>query len=257
LDYNISVGEGGEAARGGFTENVLWRYYEGLYRIFDNLHQRFPHVLLENCSSGGGRMDLGIMARFHWTQVTDNWSPSPTLKIINGTSLALPPELCMTLLGAISDGVADLDFMTRIGLFGRMCVSGVFPTMGERQMAARARWQHTIDLYKSFMRPMLSTARLYHHTPVQHHTTHGDWVVLEAVAADRSRGYAGVFRLPEAVGSGYCLRPRGLDFAKSYRITYDSAGATWEMPGHALLNGGLHVPVAATNTSELVLFEAI
>ena len=35
LDYNISVGEGGEAQRDGYTENVLWRYYDALYGVFD------------------------------------------------------------------------------------------------------------------------------------------------------------------------------------------------------------------------------
>ncbi|MCL5997235.1 MAG: alpha-galactosidase, partial [Chloroflexi bacterium] len=127
LDYNISMGEGGERERGGYTENVLWRYYDALYGIFDRVHQRFPTLLLENCSSGGGRTDLGIMSRFHWTQVTDRWSPGPTLKIINGMTLSLPPELCETLLGAITDGVADIDFLLRIGLFGHFCASGIFP----------------------------------------------------------------------------------------------------------------------------------
>ena len=120
LDYNISVGEGGEVVRGGYAENTLWRYYDALYGIFDRIHQRFPNLLLENCSSGGGRMDLGMLSRFHWTQLTDKWSPAPTLKIVNGTTLCLPPERCETILGAIAEGVADLNFMLRVGLFGHM-----------------------------------------------------------------------------------------------------------------------------------------
>src|SRR4029453_13073244 len=128
---------------------------DAFYGIFDRIHQRFPDLLLENCASGGARTDLGIMSRFHWTQVSDNWSPSLTLKIVNGMTLSLPPELCMTLLGAISDGIADLDFMLRIGLFGHFCVSGIFPTMAERHHVARERWRHHIDLYKTFVRPML------------------------------------------------------------------------------------------------------
>lgn len=257
LDYNISIGEGGELERMGYTENNLWRYYEALYGVFDRLHQRFPNLLLENCSSGGGRTDLGIMARFHWTQITDQWSPGPTLKIVNGLTLSLPPELCMTLLGAISDGVADLDFVLRIGLFGHFCASGIFPTLGERQMQARQRWRHAIDLYKSFVRPLLPTSRLYHHTPVQRQTEPGEWVVLECTGADRSRGYTGLFRLPAAVGEGYRFRPRGLDLSRRYRVTYDSLGVVREVDGGSLVDVGLHVPVAAAFTSELLLFEAI
>ena len=257
LDYNISLGEGGEAQRGGYTENVLWRYYEALYRIFDRIHERFPDLLLENCSSGGGRTDLGMLSRFHWTQVTDQWSPGPTLKIVNGLSLMLPPEQCMTLLGAISDGVADIDFMLRIGLFGHFCVSGVAPTMADRQESARQRWRHTIELYKSFVRPMLSTSRIFHHTPVQRQTEAGAWVVLECSSQNGERGYAGIFRLPEADGGAYHFFPKGLDAGRRYKVTYDSSGRTREVEGGMLLDRGLRLPVTASYTSELLLFEAI
>ncbi|MHB0859631.1 MAG: alpha-galactosidase, partial [Anaerolineae bacterium] len=256
LDYNISVGEGGEAQRGGYTENVLWRHYDAFYRMFDRIHDRFPNVLLENCSSGGGRTDLGIMSRFHWTQVTDCWAPSPTLKIINGMSMSLAPELCETLLGAISDGIADIDFMLRIGLFGHFCVSGVFPSMDERQATAREHWRHAIQLYKDFCRPMLSTCKLFHHTPIQRPMEQGEWVALEAAAPDASRAYAAVFRLGDAHGDAYTLFPKGLDVGRRYRVTMDNTGRAMVVEGAALLNDGLRVPVSAPFTSELLLFEA-
>ena len=257
LDYNISVGEGGEAQRGGYTENVLWRYYEALYRIFAHLHKRYPNLLLENCSSGGGRTDLGIMAHFHWTQVTDKWSPAPTLKIINGLTLSLPPELCETLLGAISDGLADIDFMLRIGLFGHFCVSGIFPTLDERQAAAREHWRHTIELYKTFVRPMLASCRLFHHTPIQRQTEPGEWVALECASEDGSRAFVGVFRLGGAKEEAYSLYPKGLDVSRRYRVTYDSCHQTREMEGGVLLDQGLRVRVPGTCTSELLLFQAL
>ena len=257
IDYNISTGEGGEAERGGYTENVLWRYYEAFYGIFERIHERFPDILLENCSSGGGRTDLGIMSRFHYTQVTDRWSPGPQLKIMNGMSIALAPELCEPLLGAISDGVSDIDFMLRIGLFGHFTVSGIFPTMGEQQAVARERWVHAIDLYKTFVRPMLSTCRMFHHTPIQRQTEEGDWVVLECASPDGGRGYVGVFRLGGATEDAYHLYPKGLDVSKRYRVTYDTSGRSREMDGGMLVDQGLRVVVPGGFTSELLLFEAV
>ena len=41
------------------------RYMEGLYRIYDELHRRYPHVFLEGCASGGRRIDLAIVKRTH------------------------------------------------------------------------------------------------------------------------------------------------------------------------------------------------
>ena len=257
LDYNISVGEGGEVVRGGYAENTLWRYYDALYGIFDRIHRRFPNLLLENCSSGGGRMDLGMLSRFHWTQLTDKWSPAPTLKIVNGTTLCLPPERCETILGAIAEGVADLNFMLRVGLFGHMCLSGIYPTMAERHIQSREHWLHAISLYKAFVRPMLPTCRMFHHTPIQRQTERGDWVVLECASEDAGRAYVGVFRLNGAREDTYRLRPRGLDAGKSYRVTYDSAGWCRELGGGALMDEGLLVRLAGASLSELLLFEAI
>ncbi|MBA3946738.1 MAG: alpha-galactosidase [Herpetosiphonaceae bacterium] len=257
IDYNISIGEGGEAERGGYTENVLWRYYEALYAIFDRIHARFPEMLLENCSSGGGRTDLGIMARFHWTQVTDLWAPAPTIKIINGMTLLLPPELCESVPGGISDGVADLDFMLRIGLFGHYCVSGIFPALEQQHAGARERWRHTIELYKSFVRPMLGSCKLFHHTPIQRQREPGDWVVLEAASAEGDRAYAGIFRLQAATSDYYHFLPRGLAADQRYRVRFDSTGRSYEVNGHHLIEQGLQVRLAGVFTSELLLFEVV
>lgn len=257
LDYNIGVGEGAEEVRHRFAESTMWRYYDALYGVFDRVKQRFPHLILENCSSGGGRTDLGMMRRFHWTQITDNWSPGPTLKIVNGLTLSLPPEQCMTLLGAISRGTSDVDFMLRIGLFGHFCVSGIFPTMEERHAVACERWRHTIHLYKTFCRPILSTCRVFHHTPVLRHNEPGEWCVLEFAAADATRVYAGIFRLAGAPSDTYHFRPRGLDASRRYRVTMDNYGQSYEFDGHQLINDGLRIRVPGILQSEFLLFETV
>ncbi|HOV70238.1 MAG TPA: alpha-galactosidase, partial [Clostridia bacterium] len=45
----------------GYIENKSWKYYEGLYRLIARIRDRFPGILLENCSGGGGRVDLGML----------------------------------------------------------------------------------------------------------------------------------------------------------------------------------------------------
>ena len=39
------------------------RYIEGLYAFWDYLLQRFPHLLIDNCASGGRRLDLETTSR--------------------------------------------------------------------------------------------------------------------------------------------------------------------------------------------------
>jgi alpha-galactosidase len=39
------------------------RYVEGLYRMWDDLLSAYPHLLIDNCASGGRRIDLETCAR--------------------------------------------------------------------------------------------------------------------------------------------------------------------------------------------------
>lgn len=253
LDYNQDIGEGGERVASSYAENVLWRHYDQLYGVFDRVRARYPQLLLENCSSGGGRMDLGMLSRFHWTQVTDMCSPGPTLRIFNGVTIALPPELCESMVGGISEGVADIDFLIRVGLFGHFNICGMYPNMAERNAPTLARWQHGVNIYKTFCRPMLSSSLLFHHTPIQSQMKAGEWVVLEAADPGRSRAYIGVFRLPGATTDFYHLIPNGLDPALRYRVVHDSWGVNYEIDGATICNDGLRVRVPSPLRSELLL----
>ncbi|MCI6432825.1 alpha-galactosidase [Eubacterium sp. am_0171] len=71
------------------------RYILGLYRILDKLTRRFPRVLFESCSGGGGRMDPGIMYYMPQTWISDNSDAIERLYIQEGTSYAYPLQ-CMT-----------------------------------------------------------------------------------------------------------------------------------------------------------------
>ncbi|MEW6253382.1 MAG: glycoside hydrolase family 36 protein, partial [Planctomycetota bacterium] len=80
LDYNVGSLEGGFNTVGGQEENTLWRQSEAIYAIFDRIRARFPNLLLENCSAGGGRTDLGIVSRFTTTWVSDWMRPPRTVR---------------------------------------------------------------------------------------------------------------------------------------------------------------------------------
>jgi alpha-galactosidase len=52
--------EADEKDRQGMTEI---RYIEGLYKFWDELHRRHPHLKIDNCASGGRRIDLETIGR--------------------------------------------------------------------------------------------------------------------------------------------------------------------------------------------------
>jgi alpha-galactosidase len=259
LDYNVGgLGPGAKTIRDGYVESGYWRYYETLYGIYDRLRARFPEVVFENCAGGGGRTDIGMVRRFSHTWVTD-WQIAPrSFTITNGMTMALPPEYVDRLVGGQSGHTtAELDFQLRLLLFVRPTIAFLRPLEASWNPIVLARVKHAVGLYKGFARPMMSTGRIYHHTPaVDGPDPHG-WGVLELASRDRSCGLCGLFQLSAPCEPEYVLRLRGLDVSKRYRVTFDNTGQSCEMEGAALVTQGLIIRLAGALTSELLRFEAV
>lgn len=71
-------------------EETSHRYILGLYKMMDELVNRFPNVLFESCSSGGGRFDAGMLYYMPQTWTSDNTDAICRTKIQYGTSLVYP-----------------------------------------------------------------------------------------------------------------------------------------------------------------------
>lgn len=69
---------------------VRHRYILGLYRVLEALLQRYPDLLLEGCSGGGGRFDAGMLYYSPQIWCSDNTDAIERLRIQYGTSFAYP-----------------------------------------------------------------------------------------------------------------------------------------------------------------------
>ncbi len=66
------------------------RYMLGLYDVLERLTKRFPRVLFESCSGGGGRFDPGMLHYMPQNWASDNSDAISRLQIQYGTSLVYP-----------------------------------------------------------------------------------------------------------------------------------------------------------------------
>lgn len=66
------------------------RYILGLYDILSRIFRPRPHILLESCSSGGNRFDLGMLCFSPQIWCSDNTDPVERLKIQTGLSYFYP-----------------------------------------------------------------------------------------------------------------------------------------------------------------------
>lgn len=257
LDYNHSVEEGGNRIKDGFTESLMWRYVDTLYGIFDRVHKRFPNVILQNCAGGGGRLDLGILRRFHNTELSD-WMRGPrNLKILNGMTWILPPEVLLRTFGTevgdhATDG--DLNEQLRIAIISRPIFRGLSPTMKDFNPIARQVIRDSVRLFKEEVRPIMIDCRVYHHTPVLDFKTPAPWLVLEYSTRDSGRAVATFFRTATVGESTYVFRPRGLDFGRTYRVKFMNSGQVVEIAGVRLLQEGIPVRIENPMGSEMLIF---
>lgn len=69
---------------------IFHRYVLNVYSLLDRLLTRYPDLLIEGCSSGGGRFDLGLLyySPQYWT--SDDTDPIERVKIQYGTSMIYP-----------------------------------------------------------------------------------------------------------------------------------------------------------------------
>lgn len=69
---------------------VLYKYMLGVYDFLERFGTRYPNILLEGCSGGGGRFDPGMLYYSPQIWCSDNTDAIDRVKIQYGTSFAYP-----------------------------------------------------------------------------------------------------------------------------------------------------------------------
>jgi alpha-galactosidase len=260
IDYNMSTEEDGNQLRAGFVENSTWRHVENLYAMFDRLRQQFPRVIFQNCAGGGGRLDWGILRRFDNTELSD-WMRAPRgVKILNGMTWVLPPEVLLRTFGTeVPDlaGDGDIDYQLRQVQMSLPIFRGIAPSPAELNPTLRNKIRSGVDLYKQKLRPILRDSVVYHHTPLTPFFSQSPWVVLEYASPDKTRSAATLFRTSNFEDPVYRFVPRGLDASAAYKVTFQNRGEAVEMSGLRLMQDGIPVRLEAAGTSEMLLFESV
>lgn len=88
-DYNIwmSCDPPGTLGSGNYA-NVM-----GLYEVLDYLRAQFPNLMIEDCASGGNRMDYALLRRTDIAWLSDQTDPSYRVRYhVTGASYPFPPE---------------------------------------------------------------------------------------------------------------------------------------------------------------------
>src|SRR4051794_2855685 len=130
------------------------------YRLLDELRRRHPGLEIESCSSGGARVDLGILARTDrvWTSDTNDALERQTIQ--RWTELLVPPELVGAHVGPTTSHTTgrthDLAFRAITAMFGHF---GIEWDVRAADPEERAALKAAIEVYAAW-RDVISTGRM-------------------------------------------------------------------------------------------------
>ena len=90
-DMNRNMAEVGSfALPADRQDEVYFRYVKGVYDLLSWFREHFPNAMIEGCSGGGGRYDLGMMKYEPMIWTSDNTWPLDRIPIQFGSTIAYP-----------------------------------------------------------------------------------------------------------------------------------------------------------------------
>ncbi len=162
-DHNrdvLDAGSGPARAAGVHAQTAA------VYALLDELRRRHPGVEVESCSSGGLRVDLGVLERTDRVWGSDCNDPLERQQIQRWTAQLLPPELVGGHVASprshTTGRTHDLSFRAGTALFGSLGVEWDISRATSGERAELARW---VALYRE-LRGLLHTGAVVRADPV-------------------------------------------------------------------------------------------
>ncbi len=227
------------------------RQTHAAYRLLDTLRAKHPGLEIESCSSGGARVDLGILERTDRVWTSDTNDPIDRQLIQRWTGLLLPPELIGAHVGParahITKRTTDLEFRCGTALFGHAGIEADLTELDSGELDTLRAW---IALYKR-TRGLLHTGRVVTLDGVD-----GTACAHGVVARDGSHALFSYAQLASAISATPIrLRIPGMISGKRYTVATVLGRKRDDVliTGRALETVGL--PLPRLNPAELLVLE--
>lgn len=225
------------------------RHVVGMYRLWDALLERFPQLIIDNCASGGRRIDIETCRRSIplWRsdyQCPANADPAVAQSHLRNISLWLPYH------GTSSGRIVGDLYRWRSSYSPAMCCNRLFAMENRSEDCSpeEIAWlRKATDEYKR-VRPYLSGD----YWPLSPHATdQASWCAVEFFRPDLAEGVVLVFRRRESPFDRACYRLQGLEAEAAYELADVDAGTTWTAGGAELSGRGLSVQIPEQAMSKL------
>ena len=211
-DHNRDLIDAGSqpAGRPGVHEQT-----RAFYRLIDEIKQAHPGLEIESCSSGGARVDLGVLERTDRVWVSDIIDPLERQQMHRWTTQLIPPELMGAHIASAQSHTTgryhELNFRAGTAIFGHLGVEWDLTQAETKELDELSEW---IALFKKH-RQMLLTG-----TVIRADFPDETFAVSGVVSTDLGTAIYAMTSLSRSeVALLGRIRLPGLDPGRRYRVT--------------------------------------
>lgn len=213
---------------------VSHRHILGVYEVLERLRRDYPHILIESCSGGGGRFDLGMLYYTPQIWCSDNTDAVDRLDIQYGTSFCYPVSAMGAHVSAVPN--AQTGRSVSMATRGVVAASGTFGyemDLNETTQEEKQLIREQVAFFKEHY-DLIQNGDYYRLTPPG-----GAYTAWEQVSPDKTEALVSVVYGPAHASAPFrVLRLKGLNPKQRYRVNGQG-----EIPGDVLMNGGWLLPM--------------
>ncbi|MEI6915102.1 MAG: alpha-galactosidase, partial [Armatimonadota bacterium] len=219
------------------------RYVTGLYDYLDTLRREHPNLLLDNCASGGRRIDFEMLRRSVVLTRSDYlWDPIGQQSHTYGLAQWIP----ITGIGAADTSV----YNCRSGYGSHFALAADFYSKSPEFWQSVSRTLNELKSLKNFYAGDF--------TPLGRYTTaDNQWMAWQFDQADMGQGIVQAFRRPKSKESSTRFYPSGLDPQQTYELTNLDTKTTQTQAGSVLMEQGLEIKISDAPGSAVVTYKML
>ncbi len=238
------------ADRRGMTEI---KHIMGLYDFWDEMRERFPRIMIDNCASGGKRLDIEMLKRSVPLWRSDAQcpaNPKPELTQAHSINFSLWIPYSATGTGRVYDSYAVRSAYSTGGMGTTYSYSST-EHFDEKPEYAAFLLKHAEEYVR--IRPYFD-GDIYPHTLGL--IDESSWSAVEWHRAEMGDGMLQVFRRAHSPYESATFYLHGIDADASYRIT-DLDGGEWRVAGRDLIENGLSISIKERRTAKIYLYDKL
>lgn len=237
MDMNRSICDVYTAVEGDQNYGkIMYEYVLGVYDFLDRMMTRYPHLIIEGCSGGGGRFDAGMLYYTPQIWCSDDTDAIERITIQHGTSFGYPISSVGSHVSAVPNHQTGRK--TSMNTRGIVAMAGSFGYELDLNLISDEEKEQVKEQIKDFKKywDLIHNGDYYRITDAENNREIAAW---EFVKADKSECLLNIVTLTTHANAPVnYVKCKGLSADKTYLCEQTKM----KYSGSALMSLGLPIP---------------